>query len=210
MRTRSNFIYLASQSPRRQELLRQMGVRFELLLPGPEEDAEALEAERLGEAPARYVQRVTQAKLRAAMQRLQDRGLAPAPVLCADTTVALGGQVLGKPRDARHALAMLRRLNGQTHEVLTALAIGHASQRLAGLSRSRVRFAALPLAELRAYVASGEPFGKAGAYALQGQAGAWVEHLNGSASGVVGLPLGLVRQLLRDLGCLAAVRDPSI
>jgi septum formation protein len=205
MRAAPDFIYLASQSPRRQELLRQIGVRFQLLLPGPEEDAEALEAERPGEAPARYVQRVTGAKLDAALRRMQGRGLPQAPVLCADTTVALGGEVLGKPRDAGHALAMLRRLSGHTHQVLTAVAIGQSDltkeglRIAAGLSRSRVRFADVPLTELRAYVAGGEPFGKAGAYALQGAAAAWVEHLSGSASGVVGLPIALVRQLLISL-----------
>ena len=121
-----HFIYLASASPRRAQLLDQLGVRHRPLLPGPEEDAEALEAEFAGEGPADYVSRVTRAKLQAARRRLRVRGLAPAPILVADTTVALGRRILAKPADAAHAAAMLRALSGRTHHVYTAVAVGRA------------------------------------------------------------------------------------
>ena len=197
------FIYLASQSPRRQQLLTQVGVRFELLLPRADEDAEALEAERVGELPATYVERVTRAKLRAARLRLQASGLPAAPILCADTTVALGRRILGKPIDAADAVATLLRLSGRTHRVITAVAVGAgagrgASDRLA-LSTSRVRFAVLPERVIDAYVASGEPFGKAGAYAIQSALAAWIERIEGSYSGVMGLPLFETAQLLESV-----------
>ena len=123
------FVYLASQSPRRRQLLEQVGVAYEPLLPGVEEDAEALEAVCAGESPAAYVQRVTHAKADAAVQRWQRRQLPPAPILCADTTVALDDRILGKPADAADAVAMLRQLSGRRHQVLTALVIGTASER---------------------------------------------------------------------------------
>ena len=194
------FIYLASQSPRRRQLLEQLGVRYELLLPGPEEDAEAIEAVLPGEAPADYVQRVTQLKLDAALARHARRGLLPAPVLCSDTTVALGRQILGKPEDAADAARILALLSGQEHEVLTAVAMQHGEQRLAALSISKVRFMPLSAAQIDAYVASGEPMGKAGAYGIQGLAGAYVEQMSGSYSGIMGLPLFETAQLLRQLG----------
>jgi septum formation protein len=125
-----DLIYLASQSPRRAQLLEQLGVRFEKLLPDPEEDAEALEAVHGLEPPARYVQRVTGLKLDAALERLHRLGLPPAPVLCADTTVALGRQMLGKPADVKDARRMLRALSGRTHRVLTAVAVQHGRRRL--------------------------------------------------------------------------------
>jgi septum formation protein len=203
------FIYLASQSPRRQDLLRQIGVRFELLLPGPEEDSEALEAVHAGESPARYVQRVTALKLQAALQRLQTRRLAPAPVLCADTTVALGRCILGKPADAKEARAMLRALSGSEHRVLTAVAVGTSQRSEQALSVSRVRFAALPEAWIQAYVASGEPMGKAGAYAMQGAAAAMIERVSGSPSGVIGLPLAPTHGLLRRFGLHALPLAPG-
>ena len=115
------FLYLASQSPRRRQLLDQLGVRHELLLAAPDEDAEALEEHIAGETPAVYCERVTQLKLDAAVARMQRRGLAPAPVLCADTTVALGRRIFGKPADADDAVATLTRLSGQTHRVMTAV-----------------------------------------------------------------------------------------
>lgn len=199
----SEFIYLASQSPRRRQLLEQIGVRHELLLADAHEDAEALEAARPGEAPRAYVRRVTGLKLDAAVARLSRRGLAPAPVLCSDTTVALGREILGKPRDAADARRMLRSLSGSTHRVLTALAVQAGPRRLVALSESTVRFAPLPERWIRQYVASGEPMGKAGAYAIQGQASTWIEHISGSYSGIMGLPLfetaSLLRQVLRTL-----------
>ncbi|MCU0942296.1 MAG: Maf family protein, partial [Hydrogenophaga sp.] len=150
-------LYLASQSPRRRELLAQWGVAIELLLPDADEDVEALEAVKPGEAPATYVQRVTLAKLDAAMARLKRRGLPPAPVLCADTTVALGRRILGKPADAGEARAMLGDLAGRTHRVLTAVAVGRGKRRFAALSTSTVTFDALTPAQIRRYVAGGEP-----------------------------------------------------
>ena len=201
MTVAADFLYLASQSPRRRQLLEQIGVRHELLLPGPDEDAEALEALVAGESPDDYVTRVTAAKLRAALHRRAVRGLAPAPVLCSDTTVALGALILGKPDDADHAAAMLASLSGRTHRVLTAVALGLPDGRvLSDVNVSQVRFAEIGQARLRAYVASGEPMGKAGAYAIQSQAAAWIEHIAGSYSGIMGLPLFETARLLREGG----------
>lgn len=198
------FIYLASQSPRRSQLLDQLGVRHERLLPeadGPHaEDAEALEAVRPGESPRAYVQRVTALKLDAAVARWQRRGLPPAPILCSDTTVALGREILGKPEDAAHAAQMLAALSGRSHRVLTAVALQHGPQRQVALSVSQVRFAPLTAAQIDAYVASGEPLGKAGAYGVQGLAAAWIPRISGSYSGIMGLPLFETAQLLRAAG----------
>lgn len=193
----SDFIYLASQSPRRRQLLEQIGVRHELLLPAADEDAEALEAVQPGESPRAYVERVTRAKLAAARQRLRARRLPAAPILCSDTTVALGRRILGKPADAAEAREMLAALSGREHRVLTAVAVGNARREELVVSVSRVRFAPLSDVEIRAYVASGEPMGKAGAYAIQSQAAAWVAHIAGSYSGIMGLPLFESAQLLR-------------
>ena len=196
------FIYLASQSPRRRQLLDQLGVRHELLLAAPDEDAEALEEHIPGETPAAYCERVTQLKLVAAVARLKRRGLPPAPVLCADTTVALGRRIFGKPADADDAIATLRRLSGRTHRVMTAVALASASgrARTSALSVSTVRFATLPERVIESYVASGEPFGKAGAYAIQSRIAAWIERIGGSYSGIMGLPLHETAQLLLDAG----------
>ncbi|MEY4751269.1 MAG: hypothetical protein RIQ60_3483 [Pseudomonadota bacterium] len=199
----SAFIYLASQSPRRRQLLDQIGVRHELLLPAADEDAEALEAVHRGEAPAAYVQRVTRAKLQAARERRLRRGLPAAPILCADTTVALGRRILGKPADAADATRMLADLSGRVHRVLTAVAVVDAGPDDAAqlaLSVSRVRFAALDEAWIAAYVASGEPMGKAGAYAIQSQAAARIAHISGSYSGIMGLPIHETAMLLDTLG----------
>ena len=196
----SDFIYLASQSPRRRQLLEQIGVQHRLLLPDPHEDAEALETVRGTEAPARYVQRVTCLKLDASMARLKALGLPAAPVLCADTTVALGREILGKPQDAAEARAMLARLAGQTHRVLTAVAVQKGRQRHMALSESWVRFAPMTAGQIRAYVASGDPMGKAGAYGVQGRAATHIEHIRGSYSGIMGLPLFETAQLLRRVG----------
>lgn len=199
-----DFIYLASQSPRRSQLLQQLGVRHELLLPNAPgdvpEDAEAIEAVLPDEAPRDYVQRVTALKLDAAVARWARRGLPPAPVLTSDTTVALGAEILGKPEDAAQAQTMLRKLSGQTHEVLTAVALQHGAQRLQALSVSKVRFMDMSDAQIAAYVASGEPFGKAGAYGVQGLAAAMIEHIEGSYSGIMGLPVFETAQLLRQIG----------
>jgi len=193
-------VYLASQSPRRRQLLEQLGVAYELLLPDPQEDAEALEVVLPNEAPLTYVQRVTQLKLDAALQRLQQRGLPMAPVLCSDTTVALGREILGKPADAKDAARMLRLLAGKTHRVLTAVALGTADKRVQAVSSSRVTFAPMSPVQIDAYVATGEPMGKAGAYAVQGRVAAHIARLSGSYTGIMGLPLFETAQLLRDMG----------
>ncbi|KVT31167.1 Maf family protein [Burkholderia ubonensis] len=192
-------LYLASQSPRRQELLQQIGVRFELLLPRPDEDAEALEAELPGESADDYVLRVTVAKADAARARLVASGKPAAPVLVADTTVTIDGAILGKPADPADALAMLTRLAGREHEVLTAVAVVDAGGALLppALSRSSVRFAAAPRDAFARYVETGEPFGKAGAYAIQGRAAEFVVQIAGSHSGIMGLPLFETAALLR-------------
>lgn len=200
-----DFIYLASQSPRRRQLLDQIGVRHELLLPDADEDAEALEAERPGELPADYVRRVTRAKLDAARARQARRGLAKAPILCADTTVALGRRILGKPADAGQARVMLASLSGRTHRVLSAVALWTGARRIEALNLSHVRFAALPARVVDAYVASGEPFGKAGAYAIQSALAGWIEHIDGSHSGIMGLPLAETAALLRRAGVAHAL-----
>ena len=194
------WIYLASQSPRRSQLLEQLGIKHTILLPGAEEDAEALEMLRAGEAPKTYVTRVTGLKLDAALNRLQQRGLPAAPVLCSDTTVALGRTIFGKPETHAHAFEMLKALSGKTHRVLTALAIGDGIHRVSVCSESRVRFAQIDSVELANYVATQEPMGKAGAYAVQGRAAAFIAHISGSYSGIMGLPLYETSQALRAFG----------
>jgi septum formation protein len=193
------FIYLASASPRRSQLLEQLGVAHKLLVADADEDAEALEATRPGELPAAYVQRVTLAKLRAARDRLARRGWLDAPILCADTTVAIGRSILGKPADAADAIRMLTRLAGRSHRVISGVALFHGRRVTQAMNISRVRFAPISRAEIEAYVAGGEPFGKAGAYAVQSQAARWIERIEGSYSGVMGLPLFETAQLLRRL-----------
>jgi len=195
-----NFIYLASQSPRRRQLLEQLGVRHELLLADATEDAESLEDVLPNEAPAAYVQRVTGLKLDAAVARRRRRGLPAAPILCSDTTVALGRTIFGKPADAADARRMLRELAGRTHRVLTAVAVQGGTRRVAALSESRVTFAALTAAQIARYVDSGEPMGKAGAYAVQSAAAAFIPRLAGSYSGIMGLPLYETAGLLRGIG----------
>jgi septum formation protein len=193
-----DFIYLASQSPRRRQLLDQIGVCHELLLPGTDEDAEALEAERPGELPADYVERVTLAKLAAARKRHAARGLPAAPILCSDTTVAVGRRILGKPADADDARRVLELLSGRTHRVLTAVALAQGRRRELLVNVSRVEVAVLPPAWIEAYIASGEPFGKAGSYAIQSAMAGWIRRIAGSHSGIMGLPLYETAQLLRQ------------
>jgi septum formation protein len=196
----TDFIYLASQSPRRSQLLDQLGVRHELLLPDPDEDSEGLEVAMKNEAPAAYVQRVTGLKLDAAVARMQRRGLSVAPILCSDTTVALGRNILGKPADPQDAVRMLSALSGTRHRVLTAVAVQQRRKRVQALSTSQVDFAAMTPAQIKAYVASGEPMGKAGAYAVQGRAAGFISHIRGSYSGIMGLPMFETAELLRSLG----------
>ena len=194
------FVYLASQSPRRRQLLEQLGVRHELLLPQADENAEALEQELPGEAPAAYVRRVTLLKLDAALLRRRQRSLAPAPVLCADTTVALGRTMFAKPLDGGDACRMLAALAGRSHRVLTAVALGSARRRELVVSESRVWFAPLSQRQIEDYVAGGEPMGKAGAYAVQGRAAAFIREIRGSYSGIMGLPMFETAQLLAAFG----------
>jgi septum formation protein len=194
------FVYLASQSPRRRELLERLGVRHELLLADAGEDVEGLEATRAGESPEAYVERVTRAKLRAATRRLRARGLMPAPILCADTTVAIGTRILGKPLDAGDAVRMLTLLSGRSHRVISAVAVAARGRSRLAVSVSRVRFATIAAARIARYVAGGEPFGKAGAYAIQSGAAAWIEKIEGSYTGIMGLPLHETAALLEWAG----------
>jgi septum formation protein len=194
-----NFVYLASQSPRRRQLLEQIGVQYELLLATPEEDAESLEVVLPNEAPLTYVKRVTQLKLEAAVQRMKQRGLPNAPVLCADTTVALGRSILGKPENAADALRILKMLSGQTHRVLTAVALASGRKRVSAVSISQVTFSPMSLAEMKNYIATGEPMGKAGAYGVQGAAAAYISQIKGSYTGIMGLPLYETAQLIKQL-----------
>ena len=194
------FIYLASQSPRRRQLLEQLGVRYELLLPDAGEDSEALEIALENEAPARYAKRVTGLKLDASSARLTRRQLPPAPILCADTTVALGRTIYGKPDDACHAKRMLSELSGRTHRVLTAVSIQSGQHRFGALSSSSVSFESMTAGQISRYVATGEPLGKAGAYAIQGRVSMHITRINGSYSGIMGLPLWETALLLRAAG----------
>ena len=196
----SSFVYLASQSPRRRQLLEQLGVPYELLLPDDSEDAEALEAVLENEAPAAYVKRVTNLKLDAAVARLEKRKLKPAPILCSDTTVALGRKIYGKPEDAQDARRMLAELSGHTHRVLTAVAIQSGRKRFDALSISKVTFEAMTQKQINAYVATGEPLGKAGAYAVQGGAALYIKRIDGSYSGIMGLPIRETALLLKAAG----------
>ena len=192
-------IYLASRSPRRRELLKQIGVTFELLLlrehspRGADIDETLLE----GEAPVSYVTRITRAKAESGWRHVKLRRVLAYPVLAADTAVVLDGDIIGKPVDAHHAQEILRRLSGKTHQVLTAVAVAHKEHIDTALSASTVEFRDLGEDEIRRYVASGEPLDKAGAYASQGRAAVFVRAINGSYSGVMGLPLFETAQLLR-------------
>lgn len=202
----SQFIYLASQSLRRQELLRQIGVRFEMLLPSPDEDSEGIEKPHPQEKARAYVERVTLAKSTAALSRWEKRNLPWAPILCADTTVSLpnspDGEILGKPSDAADASRILNMLSGKVHEVLTAVAITPAPRELPRIliQVSRVQFTELSPQQIDAYITSGEPFGKAGAYGIQGLGGAFIPSIQGSYSGIMGLPIYETQQLLEIAG----------
>ena len=193
-------IYLASQSPRRAELLKQIGVPFEVVLPHDAVAAERLEIPLPDENPVDYVQRVCLAKAHMMQAQITnnpkfaDRVY---PILCADTTVVFDNCILGKPEDAAHAVQMLRMLSGNIHEVYTAVALASTQGIEQELVRSTVRFHPLSESDIQAYIASGEPFGKAGAYAIQGYGACWVAHLSGSFSAVKGLPIFEVAQLLR-------------
>ena len=196
----ANFVYLASQSPRRRQLLEQLHVQYELLLPDDSEDTEALETALKNETPTAYVKRVTALKLDAAIKRQNSRQLPPALILCSDTTVALSRRIYGKPNDAEDAVRMLFELSGKTHRVLTAVAVQNGHQRYEAVSTSNVSFDVMSLSQIRSYVATGEPMGKAGAYAVQGRAAIYINRINGSYSGIMGLPLRETSQLLCAAG----------
>jgi septum formation protein len=196
-------IYLASRSPRRRELLMQMGVKFEPLLfrEGPRQDDDAGEAVLPGEQPGDYVRRVTRLKAEAAWKRVvMRRGLQRQPVLAADTTVSLASEILGKPADRHDAERILKLLSGTQHRVATAVAVTFEGRLELAVSESFVTFAPLGEERIAAYVQSGESFDKAGAYGIQGRAGAFIECLEGSYSGVMGLPLYETAELLRKFG----------
>jgi septum formation protein len=209
-----SLIYLASQSPRRQELLTQIGVQFELLLANPSEDAESLEIQLPDEPALVYVKRVTLAKLTAAKQRLLTKQLAQelpsAPILCADTTVALILEdskeiILGKPTDHQDAKRILQLLSGKTHQVHTAVAMSsnphmNDDQPRLLVSSSQVTFKSLSDPEIDAYISTNEPMGKAGAYGIQGIGGCLISSIAGSYSGIMGLPLFETTQLLNETG----------
>jgi nucleoside triphosphate pyrophosphatase len=194
-------IYLASRSPRRRELLSQIGVRYHLLLfrNRPESPPDVDETVLPNEQPDTYVERVARAKAEAGWRLLRLRNLPLAPVLAADTTVALDGRILGKPADRKDAAQMLAALSGTRHEVLTAVALARDDQCDSALSRSEVQFKKLSADEIAQYVATGECDDKAGAYAIQGRAARFVMELRGSYSGVMGLPLFETSQLLEKL-----------
>jgi septum formation protein len=187
-----DFIYLASGSPRRRELLQQIGVPFQVIR------ADLDETVAIGEAPLAYVSRLASAKAEAGWQR--SRGLAEAPVLAADTAVVLDGKILGKPKDRDDAMSMLAQLSGRAHEVLTAVALRNAQGNRLKVSRSSVTFRCIDSGEARRYCDSGEPLDKAGAYAIQGHAAVFIADLKGSYSGVMGLPLFETAQLLEAAG----------
>ena len=191
-------IYLASRSPRRRELLQQVGIAFEPLLLREDlrRGADVDEAPVPGESPASYVSRVARAKAEAGWRQIVARRLLPHPVLAADTAVVLDGEIIGKPADARCAHELLRRLSRQTHQVLTAVAVAREARIETALSISAVEFRELADGEIRRYVASGEPLDKAGAYAIQGRAAVFVRAIRGSYSGIMGLPLFETAELL--------------
>jgi len=194
-------IYLASRSPRRRELLSQIGVRYHLLLfrSRPGEMVDVDESTFGGETAEAYVERMARAKVEAGWQRMMQRNLPRAPVLSADTTVALDGKIFGKPANHEHAAEMLGALSGRSHDVLTAVALKSDDWLESVVSRSEVKFKPLTAAEIAAYVDSGECDDKAGAYGIQGRAARFIVELRGSYSGVVGLPLYETGQLLEKL-----------
>lgn len=202
MSTMEPRIYLASRSPRRRELLHQIHVNFELLLfrCGERADQDVSEDAHAGEDAVDYVQRIARAKASAAVERIRSRRLLPHPVLAADTTLEVDGEIIGKPDDADHAHRILRRLAGRRHRVLTAVAVASGERIEEALNENQVRFRPLADDEIRRYVASGEPLDKAGAYGIQGRAAMFIEEIHGSHSGIMGLPLFETALLLKRFG----------
>lgn len=195
-------LYLASKSPRREALLRQLGIEFETLLlrEAPGRPRDVVEQAENAEPAAHYVERMARTKAQVGWQRVHDRKLAQRPVLGADTEVVLDGEIFGKPRDEADAIRMIGRLSGRTHQVLTGVALRDGDRTECALSTSRVTMRRLGAAEIGRYVATREPFDKAGAYAIQGHAGAFISRIDGSYSGIVGLPLYETAALLAKIG----------
>lgn len=202
VKVRNPRLYLASRSPRRRELLTQIGLQFDILAfrSPPREDPEVDETPQPAEAALDYVHRVARAKAAHGWRLVNWRKLPSQVVLAADTTLEFDGEIIGKPRDADDARIILQRLSGHTHRVLTAVAVAHEARLESVLSVSEVRFGQLDTAEIQHYVDSGEPLDKAGAYGIQGHAGVFVEQLSGSYTGVMGLPLYETAQILRRFG----------
>lgn len=205
MAIRQPRIYLCSQSPRRRELLKQIGVNYEMLLlrSDPRRQVSVDETPFANEDPVAYVQRICQAKATAGWDALLYRNLPPFPVLAADTTVTIDGQIIGKPNDNNHATEILRSLSGRQHQVLTAVAISFQERTEMRLSTTTVTFAQLDDDRIRRYLLTHEAHDKAGAYGIQGYAGAFVERIEGSYTGVMGLPLSETVELLKAFGCPA-------
>ncbi|MFT4171611.1 MAG: Maf family protein [Rhodocyclaceae bacterium] len=195
-------IYLASRSPRRRELLQQLGVRFDTVLfrAPPREDADVAEDVLPGEDALSYVQRVAKAKARGGIARLGWRGLPPLPVLSADTTLEVDGDIIGKPDDAGHARDILLRLSGRSHRVLTCVAMADDQRLLHRLSVNTVTMRALSEDDIARYIDTGEPFDKAGAYGIQGHAAVFISEIRGSYTGIMGLPLFETAELLESFG----------
>lgn len=195
-------LYLASRSPRRRELLHQMGIDFDTLVfrDGGRADFEIDETPYPGENPLVYVERVARAKSEHGQKIVNERKLPQRPILSADTTLEFAGEIIGKPVDAADATAILQRLSGQTHRVLTGVSVTTMGRTEFVLSSSEVRFRLLESDEIRHYVMTGEPMDKAGAYGIQGRAGIFVEHLAGSYTGVMGLPVCETGELLKRFG----------
>ena len=189
-------LYLASRSPRRRELLHQIGIEFDTLISPFEVDETPL----AGEAPAAYVERVTRAKAAQGLALIRERHLIAHPVLSADTTLEVDGEIIGKPDSPSHAESILHRLSGRTHRVITGVAVANRLRCDYVSSVSEVRFRPLAQDEIRHYILSGEPMDKAGAYGIQGRAGLFVAHIAGSYSGIMGLPLCETGELLKTFG----------
>ncbi len=195
-------IYLASRSPRRRELLKQIGIDFEMLLlrSDPRRPADVDETPLAGEAPQDYAERVARTKAEIGVRVLMQRGLRAKPILSADTAVVLGERILGKPENTAHAESLLAALSGREHRVVSAVAVAFGDQLESRVSVSTVWFREITSVEIERYVATGEPMDKAGAYAIQGRAALFVTRMDGSYSGIMGLPLAETAQLLQKFG----------
>ena len=198
----SLLIYLASRSPRRQDLLRQIGVAFDelRLREAPGRDPDIVEGPREGESAPEYVKRIARTKANVGWERMTERGLPARPILAADTEVVLDGHIFGKPADATHTREMLERLSGRTHQVLTAVALRWEREFVLSVATTQVTMRELTEGEMDRYIATGEPVGKAGAYAIQGRAAAFITRIEGSYSGVMGLPLAETSAALARIG----------